>query len=91
MSQTHLKGTRAMDVRIIADTIVADGEVVALLNREPRDPTLQHRFEAAVDGAVRAIELLDEIKEDLLKHKQAGWVRVSTIEEVLCNWSEKYE
>jgi hypothetical protein len=80
-----------MDVRIIGDTIVADGEVVALLNREPRDPTLQDRFERAVDGSVRAVELLAAVKDDLLKHKQAGWVRVSIIEEVLCNWSEKYE
>lgn len=80
-----------MDVRIIGDTIVADGEIVALLNREPRDPTLQCKFEDKMDRAVHANELLAAVKDDLLKHKQAGWVRVSMIEEVLCSWSEKYE
>lgn len=83
-----------LDVRVIGDTITADGDVVALLNREPINPTLQDQFETQLGSQVLSVDvqaILADLKDDLLKHKQAGWVRVSVIEEVLCNWSERYE
>jgi len=81
-------------IRIVGDTIVSGADVVALLNREPVNPTAQRQFEEGIDDLnydADIVALLSDIKDDLLNHKQEGWVRVSAIEEVLCKWSEKYE
>ena len=83
-----------IDIRIVGYTIVADGDVVALLNQEPTNPALQDQFETVIHDLGEDLHvptLLSDIKDDLLKHKQAGWIRVSAIEEVLCSWSERYE
>jgi hypothetical protein len=81
-----------MKIDLVGDTITADDDVVALLNREPKDSALQTRFEdrlrdLTVDELSRE-DLLDELETVLLERKQAGWVRVSDVVETLRRYKE---